>query len=208
MGIGMVYDLILIGIIALFTFIGYKQGLVKSAIKILSFFIAIVIAFVLYRPVSNFIINNTTLDDNIKNTIIEKIKPEGIDINQELTEEDKLELNIVGIASNTIEEIASTFTINLIETATLLLIFIIVRIGLKFATVLSDFITKLPFLKQVNKLGGTIYGFIEGFIIVYTLLAVVYLITPLLNKPVLDSINESIITKEIYNNNIILNMII
>ncbi len=205
---GIVYDLILIGIIALFTFIGYKQGLVKSAIKILSFLIAIVIAFVLYRPVSNFIINNTTIDDNIKNTIIEKIKPEGIDAHQELTEEDKSKLNIAGIASNTIDEIASTFTINLIEIATLLLIFIIVKIGLKFVTVLSDFITKLPILKQINKLGGTIYGIIEGIIIVYTLLAVVYLITPLLNTPILDSINESIITKEIYNNNIILNMIV
>ena len=31
-----ILDLIVIGIIALFTFLGYKQGLVKAAIKILS----------------------------------------------------------------------------------------------------------------------------------------------------------------------------
>lgn len=33
----MILDLIVILIIALFTFIGYKQGLIKSAIKIASF---------------------------------------------------------------------------------------------------------------------------------------------------------------------------
>ena len=53
-----VFDLLVIGIIALCTFIGYKQGLVKAIIKILSFVIAIVIALILYKPVSNIIIKN------------------------------------------------------------------------------------------------------------------------------------------------------
>ena len=52
-----IFDIAVIAIIALCTFIGYKQGLVKSAIKILSFFIAIIVAVVLYRPISNLIIN-------------------------------------------------------------------------------------------------------------------------------------------------------
>ena len=68
-----VLDLIVILIIALFTFIGYKQGLIKTAIKITSFFIAIIIALVLYKPVSALIIKNTTIDDKIESTIIEKI---------------------------------------------------------------------------------------------------------------------------------------
>ena len=42
-----VLDLIVILIIALFTFIGYKQGLIKTAIKITSFFIAMIIALIL-----------------------------------------------------------------------------------------------------------------------------------------------------------------
>jgi len=48
-----IFDLIIIAIIGLATFIGYKQGLVKAAIKILSFFIAIIVALVLYKPISN-----------------------------------------------------------------------------------------------------------------------------------------------------------
>ena len=58
-------DIILIAIIALTTFIGYKRGLIKVAFKLISFLLAIVIAVVLYKPISNFIINNTQIDDTI-----------------------------------------------------------------------------------------------------------------------------------------------
>lgn len=204
----LIFDIGIIGIIALCTFIGYKQGLVKSAIKILSFFIAIIVALVLYKPVSSLVINNTTIDDNIKNAMIEKIKPEVSEEEQELDVEYYAELKIIGEATNTIEGIANLFAIKLIETVVLLLIFVIVKIALKFVSALTDIITKLPLLKQVNKLGGTIYGIIKGILIVYTILAVVYLISPLIKNTVTEDINKSIITKALYNNNLILNIII
>ena len=203
-----IYDLAVLGIVALCTFIGYKQGLVKSAIKILSFFIAIIVAFVLYRPISNLIINNTQIDDNIKNAMIEKIKPEGIEQDEEINVENNSSFNIMGVATSTIEEITNVFTVKLIETVTLLLIFIIVKIAIKFVSAFTDLITKLPLLKQVNKLGGTIYGIIKGMILVYTILAVVYLVMPLLNKAVSKNIDKSVLTKMLYNNNIILNIIV
>ncbi len=202
-----IFDVAVIAIIALCTFIGYKQGLVKSAIKILSFFIAIIIALVLYKPVSNIIINSTSIDDSIKNTMIEKIRPEGVENNKEIVIEDNVALKIIGNATNTIEGIASAFTVKLIETATLLAIFLIVKIALKFVSALTDLITKLPILKQVNKFGGTVYGIIKGIILVYTILAVIYLLTPLLKNTVTEDINRSIIAKTLYNNNFILHMI-
>ena len=195
-----IFDIVVVIIIALCTFIGYKQGLVKSAIKILSFFIAIVVALALYKPISNIIINKTPIDDNIKNTIIEKIKPEGVEKDEEIKLED-------GNALDIIETLAEAFTVKIIETVTLLLIYIIVKVALKFVSALTDIITKLPILKQVNKAGGTIYGIIKGVILIYTILTVVYLMAPLLNKTVTENINKSIITKTLYNNNLILNII-
>ena len=50
-------DLIIIAFIALFTFIGYKKGLIKVAFGLVSFILALVISVILYKPVSNFIIN-------------------------------------------------------------------------------------------------------------------------------------------------------
>lgn len=203
-----IFDIAVIAIIALCTFIGYKQGLVKCAVKILSFFIAIIIAFALYKPVSSIIINNTSIDDNIKNTMIEKIKPEGVEKDQEISVENNVKLYIVENSTTTIEKIADAFALKLIETVTLLLIFIILKIALKFVSALTDLITKLPLLKQVNKLGGTIYGVIKGIVLVYTILAVVYLIAPLLKNTVTEDIDKSIITKTLYNNNLILNILV
>lgn len=147
-----IIDLILVAIIALFTFLGYRQGLVKAAIKILSFFIAIIIAFILYKPVSNLIVNNTSIDDNIKNTIIEKITPEGVEQNEEVEIEDGFVNKMIGEANNTIEEVANAFSIKIIDICVLLLLYIILKIALRFVSALADLITKLPIIKQVNKL--------------------------------------------------------
>lgn len=200
-------DLIVVGIIALFTFLGYKQGLVKAAIKILSFFIAIIVALLLYKPISNVIVNNTQIDENITNTIMEKITPEGIASTDEVEMTDNLAIKLVGEATSTIEEISNAFAIKLIEVCVLLLLYIVVKIALRFILALTDIITKLPLIKQINKLGGTIYGVVKGVIMVYVILGIIYLIAPIMNKNVSNAINNSFITKNLYNNNIILKII-
>lgn len=146
-----IFDLLVIGIIGLYTFIGYKQGLVKALIKIFSFVIAIAISLIIYKPVSNIIIKNTAIDENIKNAIIEKILPEGADKNQEVIIEENIVNKIKGEASNTVEGIAETFSTKLIETIVLLLLFIILKIILRIICAITDLITKLPGLKQLNK---------------------------------------------------------
>lgn len=201
-------DLIVVGIIALFTFLGYKQGLVKAAIKILSFFIAIIVALVLYKPISNAIVNNTQIDENITNTIMEKITPEGITSTDEVEMTDNLAIKLVGEATSTIEEISNAFAIKLIEVCVLLLLYIVIKIALRFILALTDIITKLPLIKQINKLGGTIYGVVKGVIMVYVILGIIYLVAPIINKNVSNAIDKSFITKNLYNNNIILKIIV
>ena len=56
---GIFVDVAIIIILALFTFLGYKKGLAKVLIKLLSFVISIIIALVLYKPVANVIIDRT-----------------------------------------------------------------------------------------------------------------------------------------------------
>ena len=198
----MILDLIVILVIALFTFIGYKQGLIKVAIKIASFFIAIIIALVLFKPVSTLVINNTTIDDKIENAIIEKITPEG------MKQEDKVEAKNLpsGIIKNTndsIKNIAETLTTKLIEICTILILYIVARIVLKFIAALATLIEKIPILKQFNKLGGTVYGLVKGVLIVYVILAIIYLASPLLKENTSKKIEEARLTKMMYNNNII-----
>ena len=65
----MIFDLIVIAILALSIFLGYKQGLIGVIFKIVAFIIAILITLILYKPVASLIIENTTWDDKIEATI-------------------------------------------------------------------------------------------------------------------------------------------
>lgn len=199
-----VVDLIIVAIILLFTFLGYKRGLIKLAIKLCTFIIAIIVAFMLYKPVSNVIIENTGIDESIENAITRSILPEGVSADEEIDLSNDLPSIILDNSKNTVRSISTSISTTLIETVCLLVIFIGVKIILKFITFIADLIAKLPILNQFNKLGGTIYGILEGLLIVFVGFAIVSLIAPLLDASILEAINGSTLGSYFYNNNVIL----
>lgn len=199
-----IIDLIIIAIILLCTALGYKRGLIKVAIKLCTFFIAIIIAFMFYKPIANVVIQNTGIDETIQTTITNNILPEGISVDEEIDLSNDLPSIILKNSENTVQSIAASVSTTLIETACLLIIFIVVKIILKFVTLLADLIAKLPILKQFNKLGGTIYGVLEGLFIVFVGFAIISLIAPLLDPSILELINASTLGAFFYNNNILL----
>lgn len=203
-----IIDLIIALIMLLFIFLGYKRGLVKVAFKLCTFFIAIIVAFVFYKPVAKLVIANTNIDETIETAITRKILPEGATETQEVDLSQDLPSIILKNSSDTVQSISKSFTNTIIETACLLLIFIIVKIVLKFVTALADLIAKLPILKQFNKLGGTLYGIIEGLFIVFLGFAIISLIAPMLDSSVLDAINSSTLGSICYNNNLLLKIIV
>ena len=62
-------DVILIAVIALAGFIGYKMGFIKAIISFFSFFVAIGLALAFYNPLSVILAENTSIDD----WVVEKI---------------------------------------------------------------------------------------------------------------------------------------
>lgn len=194
-------DLILIAIIALFTFIGYKRGLIKVAFGLVSFILAIIISILAYKPISNFVINYTPLDDYIEATVSKRLdSPETTDQETE---------NIVSTYYNNIKN-ASTAVISngisksIINVACMIIVFITVKIILLFFRFIGDLISKLPLIKQFNTAGGFIYGLLKGFIIIYVVLALITILSPIVNlNNIINLINSSIITNIMYNNNII-----
>jgi len=144
-------DLIIIIIVLLSIFLGYKQGLIKAAIKIASFFIAIAVAFMLYQPVANAIINNTSIDENIQSSITNRILPEGATPDSEV-QITNIPNAILSGAANTVNNISHALTVKIIEAVVLLAIYVVVRLVLRLVTVLADLIAKIPILKQFNEL--------------------------------------------------------
>jgi len=213
-------DLIIVALIALFTFLGYKKGLIKVAFKILSAIIAIIIALILFKPVSSLVINTTQIDDNLKTSISSKLQ--GIDLSVEITEEqaeetpkfmvDFINDYIADAAKNATQNIAETVSTKLTETiinaGVILGLYVVARILLIFARFLLEGIANLPFLKQFNEIGGLIYGLLKGLFIVYFILAIISLTSPIYpNAGFLKTIDNSFIGSIMYNSNILLKLI-
>ena len=73
---GIVLDVIIIAIILLNIIICYKKGLVKLAVGLVAVIISLILAMMLYKPVSNIIIKNTEIDEKIKESIINTLTSE------------------------------------------------------------------------------------------------------------------------------------
>ena len=218
---GIILDIIILSILALSLIFGYRKGLIGVAFNLCAFLVALIITWILYMPITNLVINNTEIDDGIRNTIIEKgVIKEKVD--DEKTEEKKEENdNVVNqyiqkyvtepatnATNNVVEETAKVVSEKVVAIGVAIGLFIVVRIGLIFLKFVAEAIAKLPIIKQCNKVGGLIYGAIRGMFIIYIFLAILFFVMSINNSGMIASmINSSIISKMLYENNLILNII-
>lgn len=212
---GLIVDILIIAIIALFIFWGYHRGLIGVAFKIITFFAAIIIALLLYKPVSNIIIEKTQIDENIENSIIEKFSSKE---DEQIKEEDIENMSevLVNYIKNYTSEVqdatvsmvakqVSTLSINV---AVAIGLFILTKILLIIFKALSKILAELPVIKQFDKTGGIIYGLLEGILVILIILAIISLCASMIeNFEIVSSINNSYIGKFLYNNNIILKVV-
>lgn len=73
-----VIDIIVVVIILISAFLGYKKGFVKSAINLVSFFVAIGLALMFYKPLAVILTENTQIDDWVVEKIISSQDEENI----------------------------------------------------------------------------------------------------------------------------------
>ena len=209
---GILMDLIIIAILVLSIIMGYKKGLIKVVFNIFAFFIALIATIILYRPVANIIINNTEIDDKIKSAIInnttEEKQSEESSSNTGMQKyiEDAIKNTADEAKSQVIETVAKTVSIRVVEILTSIILFIVIWAVLIVLKVFTQAIANLPLIKQFNELGGVVYGIAKGLIIVYIILTIMYFVVSINGKGnISEAINNSYITKILYNNNIIVN---
>ena len=239
LNMGIIIDVIIIAILAICIGLGFKRGLTGSLLKIVSFILALIIAFVLFKPVSNFIIDNTnwdeTLEQSIRQIFIEETMQEN-NIqeqnkntentqlsNEQIQENEKTQSmpdvminyineaveNVGTEAKNAIvESTARNVATTIINIGVLIALFLVSRIVLIFIKGLTQLITKLPVIKQFDKLGGIIYGLLEALVIIYVILTILSLISPLISTSgIIQAIESSFLGSIMYNNNLLLKLI-
>lgn len=205
---GIVIDLIVLAIFIFSVIMGYKKGLVNVIFNVFAFVLALIITFVLYKPITNLVINNTQIDESITQTIIDKGTINIDETKQEGNFEAYIGNYAIETANNTVESLAKTIAQNAVSVIVMIALFAISRIIVILLKFLFNSIAELPLIKQFNKAGGLVYGILRGIIIIYVILAVMFFIVSVNNNvTITNMINSSIITKILYTNNIIVNII-
>lgn len=215
-------DIIVLAIIILSAFIGYKRGAVKTIFKIISFFVALALAFMLYKPVAVYLTENTSINKWIINTIEGKNNEgtlvEDDEENEIIQDEASKEFTfqnlpenlkeIIGIeeikdqAITTVSHKIAAVAINIIS---LIGIYIVVKILLVIVSHILDGIMKVPILKQINEVLGLILGTLLGILQIYILFMIITFLASFMDlSTILVPIKESLIARILYESNIII----
>lgn len=201
---GIVIDIILVLIVAFSAFLGYKKGLVELGAKLFAGIIAIVITLIIYKPVGNIVIKNTSIDEKIENTILEKTT-NVIDENSKISDnkyiQDASDNAVSQVKEEVIPEQARNIAVNVVYVATALILFIVSKIVLSIVISLANAVASLPILKQFNEIGGLLYGLVRGAIISFVLILVIGTIAKLNpNGSLSKNVESTYLLKEVYNN--------
>ncbi len=218
-------DYTVIGIIGIFAIIGLIRGFVFSVFKIASFFAAIIASIKLY-PVAAEYLAGTPLYGNIKKAILDNLVaryqaavPASGQMGGNSVESVVGGLSIPaffkqGIAGRMpkpgdfvdvqgiLNSVGDEITKVIINILSLILVFILIRIGLMLIGLILRGLVKLPVLKQFDRFGGFVFGTVEGILIVYILCAVLLLFNSSPQfQSVFSNVDASMFAKGFYENN-------
>lgn len=200
---GIIIDIILIAIIIISAFLGYKKGLVKLGAKLFAGIIAIIVTIIIYKPVANLVINNTPLEEKLKSTIIENASSFIKEDNQETNTITKQVTDQVTnqVKNEILPAEAENIARSAIYAITAIVLFIVVKIALSIIISLMNFVANLPILKQFNEVGGIAYGIVRGLLIVCICVLLMGVYTKIKPEATLnENIQNSYITKILYKN--------
>ncbi|SDX53113.1 Colicin V production protein [Tepidimicrobium xylanilyticum] len=135
---------------------GLRLGLILSLFSIIQVILNILIVKIYYPMVSEFITNTPALY-NFFRTITNGV----------------LKILFYSKVKGDINFISNLFAQGLLKViitiSAILIVFIISNALIGFILELFSFLLKAPILKQLNKMGGIIFGLIEGLFIIYIL---------------------------------------
>lgn len=203
----MIIDIIVIAIIALSAFLGYKKGLVSILVSFAGMIIAIVLAFILQGPVADFLYTTSigsSIEQGVTKVIEENVQKENNNDNENFI------TKILNSKENSqdINKAAESLTKYILKGISFVGILILVFIICYILQMVLNLVFDLPLLNSVNRLGGIGLNVIKTLIKLWVLLAIISFISAIpIVKPVVDVINDSMLVKLLYDNNFLVAII-
>ncbi len=206
----MVFDIIILALLVSGAFFGYKKGLVGILVSLIGLILSIVLGFILQTPVSNFIYSSTGFGDMISDNISQgmtqayKNKIEGK--SEDYGIYDSFLKSIVN--EEQIDEVANNATLFIIKGLSFVIVFIVVLLICYILSMVLGLVFSFPILSTVNKFGGLGIGLAKSLLKIWVFLAILSFIIPVVNNQKLNNyIDNSSITKLLYENNLIVSLI-
>lgn len=211
-------DVVLIALLIYTGVKGYNKGFVQSLLEIAATFIIIPLAMILAIPISSIVYENTPVVREIENNltvyIVENANKKEENNKQEETKTPNIIQNMINknlndtvsqTKENVIRDTAKSITKMAIQAVIILAIYIIANIVLMvFRSTLGGLIDNLPLINNINGLAGTVLNIIKYALILFVVLYLLNIYqSATMNKEISRFISNTVVTKELYNNNII-----
>lgn len=229
---GYVLDIILVAVILFFVLMSSRKGFISASKNILTLILTVTLLASMQGVVLSAL-QNSPLGDNIKKMVSENVMktyeaeqlPEDVDTSD--TEKsvmicramslptflsDSIEDSIrqmSEIKNNVMEVITDSITSLIMRIIALLLLFILVRVFVFLAVKLLESLFQLPGLKTVNRTLGAVIGIVNALLAVYIICGAVSLFVPTDKLSVVSQmIEQTMLLKHIYNNNLLFSLFV
>ena len=205
----MVIDVVLILIVSLGAYLGYKKGLISVLVGFVAIIIAIILSLILQNPIAN-LLKSGNIGKNIYDNVYQCIN-DTVENRKNGTEDNTMYIKIInGIISDEQKEYqANNITMFILRGISFIITFIISFVIIFILKSVLNLVFDLPILKSINKIGGLALGTLKTIVIIYIILAAVALLSelPSSKMQIKNKIEQTNITKMMYNNNVLLKII-
>lgn len=185
---GDILDLLVIILIFIYAYKGWRRGLIFSILSIVGYIISLAMARAFSPDLTKFLIENTGVDRWLDKFLEDRIR-------------DMMQMSIPTdmVTNMATDAILSAISFFIIFSITSMIVFNISKF--------LNGIGKLPVIGTLNRFGGLVLGTAKGFILIMIVLAVLSFVINNGNEKLGENIRDTVIVDTLYNNNPILNFI-
>lgn len=230
-----ILDLILIAIITASVIVSKRRGFLKSSYTVLSLIISAVLIVTLQQPFTDYLSSSAlgnTVRERVQKQVIDVSEEEMPEIeNKEDAEtavkvgemmglpvfmmnflDEKLEKQAEAVETmknDALMVLTDAVTEVILKIVSVVLLFLLVRIGVFLLLRLLDLIFKFPLLSNVNSFLGMLIGAFNGLLIVYAICAFLMLLAPTeALSSISGTVESTLLVKYFYDNNLLVEFFI
>lgn len=215
----MIIDIVVVALFVIGIIVGYKKGFAKIVLKLVGFILALVLAYLFCNSVAKYIYNDTGIGEKLSESIEQNLNGY-INNKKEETNVDDYYENIESFLTTSekqnikqdttmVTKVADKISMYIIKGAAFILILIVVNLCVFILSLIFEGIFSLPVLKTFNKTGGCIVSFVLTLLKLWIILGILSLLSSIgIIDSVIKQINNSVITNWLYNNNILMSVIL